>query len=53
MVSDPAALKQILADTETFARSDHQQQMVLSLLGEKSVFYVQSMFPGLFFSGHI
>ncbi|KAJ6564021.1 PAH-inducible cytochrome P450 monooxygenase PC-PAH 1 [Mycena capillaripes] len=42
MVSDPGALKQILGDTETFARSDHQQQIVLSLIGEKSVFYVET-----------
>ncbi|KAJ7290105.1 cytochrome P450 [Mycena rebaudengoi] len=33
MVSDPGALKQIMGDTETFVRSDHHQQIVLSLIG--------------------
>ncbi|KAF7372983.1 Cytochrome P450 [Mycena sanguinolenta] len=41
MVSDPGALKQIMGDTETFVRSDHHQQIVLSLIGHKSLLYVQ------------
>ncbi|KAF7334879.1 Cytochrome P450 [Mycena sanguinolenta] len=41
MVSDPGALKQIMGDTETFVRSDHHQQIVLSLIGDKSLLYVQ------------
>ncbi|KAJ7257390.1 cytochrome P450 [Mycena rebaudengoi] len=42
MVSDPGALKQILSDPETFVRSDNQQQIVLSLIGHKSLLYVKS-----------
>ncbi|KAJ6473868.1 cytochrome P450 [Mycena sanguinolenta] len=41
MVADPGALKQIMGDTETFVRADQQQQIVLSLVGHKSVLYVQ------------
>ncbi|KAF7331131.1 Cytochrome P450 [Mycena sanguinolenta] len=43
MVSDPGALKQIMGDTETFVRSDHHQQIVLSLIGHKSLLYRQTI----------
>ncbi|KAJ7290090.1 cytochrome P450 [Mycena rebaudengoi] len=41
MVSDPGALKQIMGDPETFVRSDHHQQIVLSLIGHKSLLYMR------------
>ncbi|KAJ7288590.1 hypothetical protein C8J57DRAFT_1214703 [Mycena rebaudengoi] len=50
MVSDPGALKQIMGDTATFVRSDHQQQIVLSLIGHKSLLYVRGMWRNGFVS---
>lgn len=40
MVSDPAVLRHVLNDIETFHKSFQQLQITRTLVGEKSVFSV-------------
>ncbi|KAF7433747.1 hypothetical protein PC9H_005712 [Pleurotus ostreatus] len=41
VISDPAALKAVMSDTQTWRRSDQQQYSVDMLIGKKAVFYIE------------
>ncbi|KAF4574287.1 hypothetical protein EYR40_005996 [Pleurotus pulmonarius] len=41
VISDPAALKAVMSDTQTWKRSDQQQYSVDMLIGKKAVFYIE------------